>query len=57
VDPLVLVLLAGLGAMILWMWLLGTHNPGAELSAHNARGRATGKRELTVAHVERWHGA
>jgi hypothetical protein len=79
VDPFALVLLGGLAAMILWIWLLGKHTPGSGLeqlglrsareitetrealeaedleqmlAAHNARRRARGERELTVADLE-----
>lgn len=30
-DPFALVLLAGFAALILWIWLLGTHSPGSGL--------------------------
>jgi hypothetical protein len=31
VDPFALVLLGGLAALILWIWLLGKYNPGSGL--------------------------
>jgi len=31
VDPFAIVLLAGLGALILWIWLLGKYYPGSGL--------------------------
>jgi len=79
VDPFALVLLGGLVALILWVWLLGKHYPGSGLeqlglrtareitenrealdaedldqmlAAHNARRRARGEQELTVADLE-----
>jgi hypothetical protein len=79
VDPFALVLLGGLVAFGLWVWLIGRHNPGSGLepfglrsareitetrealdaedleqmlAAHNARRRARGKQELTVADLE-----
>ncbi len=78
-DPFALVLLGGLVALILWVWLLGKYAPGSGLeqlglrsareitesreeleaedldqmlAAHNARRRARGEREMTVADVE-----
>jgi hypothetical protein len=79
VDPFAIVLLGGLVAVILWIWLLGKFYPGngleqlglrsareiyenrealdAEdldqmLRAHNARRRARGEAEVTVADLE-----
>jgi hypothetical protein len=79
VDPFALVLLGGLAALILWMWLLGKYYPGSGLeqlglksgreisetrealeaedleqmlAAHNARRRARGESEVTVADLE-----
>jgi hypothetical protein len=79
VDPFALVLLGGLVALILWVWLLGKYYPGSGLEqlglrsareisetresleaedldqmlkAHNARRRAKGKPEVTVADLE-----
>jgi hypothetical protein len=79
VDPFALVLLGGLVALILWIWLLGKYYPGSGLeqlglrsareivetrealdaedldqmlAAHNARRRARGEDELTVADLE-----
>ncbi len=78
-DPFALVLLGGLVALILWLWLLGKHYPGSGLeqlglrsareitesrealeaedleqmlAAHNARRRARGEQEVTVADLE-----
>jgi hypothetical protein len=77
VDPFALVLLAGLGALLVALWLLGRHHPGLGqrgrrsadeisqtqerleaqdldqmLAAHNARRRARGAPEVTVAEVQ-----
>jgi hypothetical protein len=79
VDPFALVLLGGLVALILWIWLLGKYYPGSGLeqlglksareitetrealeaedldqmlAAHNARRRARGEPEVTVADLE-----
>jgi hypothetical protein len=79
VDPFALVLLGGLVALMLWLWLLGRHTPGSGLeqlglrsareiiesrealeaedldqmlAAHNARRRAKGQPEVTVAELE-----
>jgi hypothetical protein len=79
VDPFALVILGGLVALILWIWLLGKYYPGSGidqlglrsareitenrealeaedleqmLSSHNARRRARGEKELTVADLE-----
>lgn len=79
VDAFALVLLGGLAALILWIWLLGRYYPGSGLeqlglrsareisetreeleaedldqmmAAHNARRRARGEPEVTVADVE-----
>jgi hypothetical protein len=79
VDPFVVVLLAGLVALILWVWLLGKYYPGSGveqvglrsareitetreqleaedleqmLAASNARRRARGEPERTVAQLE-----
>jgi hypothetical protein len=79
VDPFALVLLGGLAALILWLWLLGKYYPGSGLeqvglksareisetresleaedldqmlAAHNARRRARGETEVTVADLE-----
>jgi hypothetical protein len=79
VDPFALVLLGGLAALILWVWLLGRYYPGSGLeqlglksareisetresleaedldqmlAAHNARRRARGEPEVSVADVE-----
>jgi hypothetical protein len=79
VDPFALVLLAGLVALILWVWLLGKYYPGSGLeqlglrsarditetreqleaedleqmlAASNARRRARGEPERTVAELE-----
>jgi len=79
VDPFAIVLLGGLVAVILWIWLLGRYYPGSGLEqlglrsareisesrealeaedldqmlrAHNARRRARGEREMTVADLE-----
>jgi hypothetical protein len=79
VDPFAIVLLGGLVALILWIWLLGKYYPGSGLeqlglksareitesrealeaedleqmlTAHNARRRARGERELTVSDLE-----
>jgi hypothetical protein len=79
VDPFAVVLLAGLAALILWVWLLGKYYPGSGLEqlglrsareisesrealeaedldqmlrAHNARRKARGEREMTVADLE-----
>jgi hypothetical protein len=79
VDPFALVLLGGLAALILWIWLLGKYYPGSGLeqlglksgreisetrealeaedldqmlAAHNARRRARGEAEVTVADLE-----
>jgi hypothetical protein len=79
VDPFAIVLLAGLAALILWIWLLGKYYPGSGLeqlglrsareisetqealeaedldqmlAAHNARRRARGERDVTVADLE-----
>ncbi len=79
VDPFALVLLAGLAALILWVWLLGKYYPGSGLeqvglrsareitetreqleaedleqmlAASNARRRARGEPERTVAQLE-----
>lgn len=78
-DPFAIVLLGGLVALILWIWLLGKYYPGSGLeqlglksareitesrealeaedleqmlTAHNARRRARGERELTVSDLE-----
>ncbi len=78
-DPFALVLLAGLVALILWVWLLGKYYPGSGLeqlglrsarditetreqleaedleqmlAASNARRRARGEPERTVAELE-----
>ena len=78
-DPFALVLLGGLAALILAVWLLGKYYPGSGLEqlglrsareitesremldaedldqmlvAHNARRRARGEKELTVAELE-----
>ena len=78
-DPFALVLLGGLVALILWIWLLGKYYPGSGLeqlglksareitetrealeaedldqmlAAHNARRRARGEPEVTVADLE-----
>lgn len=78
-DPFALVLLGGLAALILAVWLLGRYYPGSGLeqvglrsareisetrerldaedldqmlTAHNARRRARGEKELTVADLE-----
>ena len=78
-DPFALVLLAGLAALILWVWLLGKYYPGSGLeqlgirsareisetreqleaedleqmlAASNARRRARGEPERTVAQLE-----
>lgn len=78
-DPFALVLLGGLAALILWVWLLGRYYPGSGLeqlglksareisetresleaedldqmlAAHNARRRARGEPEVSVADVE-----
>jgi hypothetical protein len=80
VDPFALVLLGGLIAVIVWVWLLGRFYPGSGveqlglrsareivenrealdaedleqmLAAHNARRRARGEAEVTVADLER----
>jgi hypothetical protein len=80
VDPFALVLLGGLIAVIVWVWLLGKYYPGSGveqlglrsareivenrealeaedleqmLAAHNARRRARGEAEVTVADFER----
>jgi hypothetical protein len=79
VDPFAIVLLGGLVAVILWIWLLGKYYPGSGLEqlglrsareisesrealeaedldqmlrAHNARRRARGEQEMTVADLE-----
>jgi hypothetical protein len=79
VDPFALVLLGGLIALILWIWLLGRYYPGSGLeqvglksareitetrealeaedldqmlAAHNARRRARGEADVTVADME-----
>jgi hypothetical protein len=79
VDPFAIVLLAGLAALILWVWLLGKFYPGSGmeqlglrsareiienrealdaedldqmLAASNARRRARGEQEQTVADIE-----
>lgn len=79
VDPFALVLLGGLAALILWIWLLGKYYPGSGLeqlglksareisetresleaedleqmlAAHNARRRARGEAEVSVADLE-----
>jgi hypothetical protein len=79
VDPFAIVLLGGLVAVILWIWLLGKYYPGSGLEqlglrsareisesrealeaedldqmlrAHNARRRARGEHEMTVADLE-----
>jgi hypothetical protein len=79
VDAFALVLLGGLAALILWIWLLGRYYPGSGLeqvglrcareicetrealeaedldqmlAAHNARRRARGEPEVTVADIE-----
>jgi hypothetical protein len=79
VDPFALVLLGGLAALILWIWLLGKYYPGSGLeqlglknareisetrealeaedleqmlAAHNARRRARGESEVSVADLE-----
>ncbi len=79
VDPFAIVLLGGLAALILWVWLLGKFYPGSGLEqlglrtareisetrealdaedldqmlqAHNARRRARGEAEVTVADLE-----
>ncbi len=79
VDPFALVLLGGLVAVILWIWLLGRYYPGSGLEqlglrsareitesrealeaedldqmlkAHNARRRARGQPEVSVADME-----
>jgi hypothetical protein len=79
VDPFALVLLAGFGALILWVWILGKYYPGSGLeqlgirsareisetreqleaedleqmlAASNARRRARGEPERTVAQLE-----
>ena len=78
-DPFALVLLGGLIALILWIWLLGRYYPGSGLeqvglksareitetrealeaedldqmlAAHNARRRARGEADVTVADME-----
>ena len=78
-DPFALVLLGGLAALILWIWLLCKYYPGSGLeqlvlksareitetrealeaedldqmlAAHNARRRARGEADLTVADLE-----
>ncbi len=78
-DPFAIVLLGGLVALILWIWLLGRYYPGSGLEqlglrtareisetrealdaedldqmlrAHNARRRARGQGDLTVADLE-----
>lgn len=78
-DPFAIVLLAGLAALILWVWLLGRFYPGSGmeqlglrsareiienrealdaedldqmLAASNARRRARGEQERTVADIE-----
>lgn len=79
VDAFALVLVGGLAALILWIWLLGKYYPGSGLeqvglrsareitetresleaedlqqmlAAHNARRKARGEREVTVADLE-----
>jgi hypothetical protein len=79
VDPFAIVLLGGLVAVILWVWLLGKYYPGSGLEqlglrsareisesrealeaedldqmlrAHNARRRARGEAEMSVADLE-----
>ncbi len=78
-DAFALVLVGGLAALILWIWLLGKYYPGSGLeqvglrsareitetresleaedlqqmlAAHNARRKARGEREVTVADLE-----
>ena len=78
-DAFALVLVGGLAALILWIWLLGKYYPGSGLeqvglrsareitetresleaedlqqmlAAHNARRKARGEREVTVAGLE-----